>query len=66
MKYVDMTQFVFQNFINAIITHYSQTRPEIKKNKFEIDDAQAEEGYQEDKWYLFTKHNIGIVNKLKN
>ena len=56
---------IFQTFINSIVTHYSLSKPETNKNKFEIDDAQAEEGYQEDKRYLFTKRNIGIVNRRK-
>lgn len=64
---VDKNQLseIFQNFINEIVIHYSTSKPDVKKNKFDIDDAEAEEGYQEDKRYLLTKRNTAIVNKRK-
>ena len=56
---------VLQNFINQVVMGNIDNSLTTKKINFDFDDAEAEEGYQEDKRYLLTKRNASIVKKRK-
>lgn len=55
----------FQDFVNQIVIAYSREKIETRKINFDFEDAEAEEGYQSDKRYLYTKRNSSIVRKRK-
>lgn len=66
---LDELQDKFLNFIKALyesVGYRIELKPRQKEEKiFDLEDVEAEEGYKEDKIYLYTTRNRDIVNKRK-
>lgn len=66
---LDELEDKFLDFIQALyesVEHRIELKPRKKEEKiFDLEDIEAEEGYKEDKTYLYTTRNKDIVNKRK-
>lgn len=66
---LDELQDKFLDFIKALyesVEYRIELKPRQKKEIiFDLEDVEAEEGYKEDKIYLYTTRNRDIVNKRK-
>lgn len=66
---LDELQDKFLDFIKALyesVEYRIELKPRQKEEKiFDLEDVEAEEGYKEDKIYLYTTRNRDIVNKRK-
>jgi len=67
VRNADITELkkTFQNFTNELVISFYKNLKKEKTEEFNLDDVAAEEGYKEDKSYLTSKRNSGIVKKRK-